>query len=216
MTEPLPLISIIAPAFNEEESAEPFHTAVTRVITGLEDRYRFEFVFVDDGSSDNTFSVLKALAARDKRVRVIRFSRNFGFQQAVFTGFCKARGDAAIELDCDLQDPPELIGEFARLWKEENWQVVYGVRRKRQESALMTKMRHLAYWIINRLSEDPIPLDTAISGWWTGGCWTNCGECRTSSPICAGPSPPWDFGRSACPTTVRLARWARASFRSPN
>lgn len=152
------LISIIVPVYNEEGNIEPLHEAVNEVFAPLADRYRLEFVFTDNHSTDATFAELSALAARDPRVRVFRFSRNFGFQRSIYTGYMKARGDAAVQIDCDLQDPPALILEFLRAW-EAGSAVVYGVRRTRREGALITVVRRVFYRLIDLLSEDRLPLD---------------------------------------------------------
>src|SRR3989442_11430643 len=106
------LISIVVPVLNEENNIYPLYHAVTPVLQALADRYDYEIIFTDNHSTDRTFEVLAELAAKDKRVRVYRFSRNFGFQRSIFTGYHQARGDAVLQLDCDLQDPPELIHEF--------------------------------------------------------------------------------------------------------
>src|ERR1700753_31776 len=98
-----PLISFVVPVFNEEINIEPFYQAVSAAIAPLEDRYRFEFVFTDNHSTDVTFLLLEALAQRDSRVSAYRFSRNFGYQRSIMTGYARARGDAAVQLDVDLQ-----------------------------------------------------------------------------------------------------------------
>ncbi len=128
-----PLVSIVVPVFNEEPNIQPFYAAVLTCITPLSDRFRFEFVFTDNHSTDGTFEQLRDLSTTDPRIRVFRFSRNFGYQRSIMTGYAMARGAAAIQLDCDLQDPPELIESFLDHWQA-GADVVYGVRIKRQES----------------------------------------------------------------------------------
>jgi len=150
------LISIVVPVFNEEDNIVPLYDRVLKVMFSLADRYDYEFIFTDNHSTDMTFERLEQLARRDKRVRIYRFSRNFGFQRSIYTGYSKANGDVAIQLDCDLQDPPELITEFVRYW-EEGYQVVYGVRRTRKESWLISRVRNVFYWLIDLLSEDNLP-----------------------------------------------------------
>src|SRR5262245_41735996 len=108
------LISIVCPVYNEEEALPAFYEAVSAVARSLEMRYAFEFVFTDNCSEDRTFEILTALARKDPRVRVYRFSKNFGFQSSIFTGYCKCRGDAAVQLDVDLQDPPAMISDFVK------------------------------------------------------------------------------------------------------
>jgi len=154
----LPLISIVVPVFNEEANILPFYEAITRVVAALEAEYRFEFVFTDNHSADATFSLLQTLAGKDARVRAFRFSRNFGFQRSIMTGYTKARGDAAIQLDVDLQDPPELIATFLREWRA-GAEVVYGIRVQRQEAWLTNLQRAIFYRVIDRLSEEKIPVD---------------------------------------------------------
>lgn len=152
------LLSIIVPVYNEEANVEPLYDAVVRTLERIADRYRWEFVFTDNCSGDRTFECLERLAARDPRVRVYRFTRNFGFQRSILTGYRLARGDAAVQIDCDLQDPPEIIVEFVRLW-ESGFKVVYGVRRSRPDPVLVHAMRRTFYRVIARLSNDDLPVD---------------------------------------------------------
>lgn len=152
------LLSIVVPVFNEEGNIEPLHAAVEAALAPIADRYDWEYVFTDNHSTDATFAELTRLSARDPRVRVFRFSRNFGFQRSIFTGYLKARGDAAIQIDCDLQDPPELIVDFVKRW-EEGYSVIYGVRKKRVEGTLITLTRKVFYRLIDWLSEDKLPHD---------------------------------------------------------
>src|SRR5262245_51233281 len=152
------LLSIVVPAYNEEANIELLYNAVNKTLDQVRDRYQWEFVFTDNCSSDQTFERLERLATRDPRVRVYRFSRNFGFQRSILTGYRLARGEAAVQIDCDLQDPPELIIDFLKLW-ERGYRVVYGVRRSRPESALLLGVRHSFYRIIAWLSHDDLPVD---------------------------------------------------------
>ncbi len=152
-----PLISIIVPVFNEELNVGPFHEVVSRIAATLPS-YRFEFIFTDNHSTDNTFARLQSLAESDNRIRVYRFSRNFGYQRSIMTGYVQARGAAAIQLDCDLQDPPELIGTFLLHW-EQGADVVYGVRVKRMEGWSISLARRAFYRLIDKLSDDTIPVD---------------------------------------------------------
>lgn len=152
------LISIVVPVFNEVENVEPLYEAVEKALEPLGDRYDHEYVFTDNHSTDGTFDIIAGLAARDGRVRAYRFSRNVGFQRSIKYGYSMARGDAAVQLDCDLQDPPALITDFVQLW-EQGHQVVYGVRRARREGFVITALRKLFYRLISALSEDPLQLD---------------------------------------------------------
>ena len=152
------LLSIVVPVFNEEPNILPFYQAVRLQAERLSARFDFELVFTDNHSGDQTFALLAALAAEDPRVRVFRFSRNFGYQRSIMTGYAMARGDAAIQLDCDLQDPPALIETFVEHWQA-GADVVYGVRVKRQEGWSINLARAAFYRLIDRLSEDKIPVD---------------------------------------------------------
>ena len=158
MTGDKKLVSLVVPVFNEEDNIQLLYDALVPVLDALPERYHFEIIFTDNHSVDRTFERLASLAERDRRIRVFRFSRNFGFQRSVLTGYLKAAGDAAVELDCDLQDPPSLIPEFLRLWAE-GWDVVYGIRRTRKEPWWMHAARRLFYRLVDALSEDQLPHD---------------------------------------------------------
>ncbi len=152
------LVSIVVPVMNEEENVGPLYEAVRKELGALGSEYDYEFIFTDNRSTDRTFERLQGLAQNDPRVRVARFSRNFGYQSSIYTGYCLAKGDIAIEMDCDLQDPPRIIHDFIAKWKE-GYEVVYGVRSTRQESWWINAMRQWFYRLIDLLSEDHLPLD---------------------------------------------------------
>ncbi|TMV10038.1 glycosyltransferase family 2 protein [Ruegeria sediminis] len=152
-------VSIVVPCFNEEEVLP----AASERLLGLADRakgYEFEFIFVDDGSSDGTLGFLRRLADKDDRVRVLTFSRNFGHQIAVSAGIDAATGDCAVLIDADLQDPPEVVLRMLEKWRE-GFDVVYGVRESRPgETHFKRGSARIFYRLLNRLSDVPIPLDT--------------------------------------------------------
>lgn len=151
------LISICVPVFNEESNIEPLILRLGKLADKLQDKYRFEFLFTDNHSEDETYNRLNELATGDTRIRVIRFSRNFGFQRSILFNYLNARGEAAIQIDCDLQDPPEMIEEFLEYW-EQGYKVVYGVRRDRpNESPLLFGMRKFFYTLLDKISDHPIP-----------------------------------------------------------
>jgi polyisoprenyl-phosphate glycosyltransferase len=156
--EILPLISIVLPAYNEELNIRPLFERLDPILAQLSDRFRFEFVVTDNHSTDRTFALLREVAADDPRVRVFRLSRNFGFQRSILTGYMQCRGDAAIQLDVDLQDPPELIPVFLERWQS-GADVVYGVRIERTEGRVITFARGLFYRLIDLLSEDKLQVD---------------------------------------------------------
>lgn len=151
-----PLISLVIPVFNEELNIKPLHEEISRVATSLEDEYRFEFLFTDNCSTDRTFELLVERAEQDNRIRVLRFSKNFGFQRSILTGYLNARGEAAIQLDADLQDPPALIPEMLAKWRAGH-DVVYGIRRKRKENRLLTAARNIFYGLVDSISESGAP-----------------------------------------------------------
>ena len=158
MTGARRLVSIVIPVFNEESNVMPVHAAVRAVMEPLRDRYDYEIVFTDNHSTDGTFAALSALAGSDPYVKAVRFWKNVGFQRSILQGFAACKGDAAIQLDADLQDPPELIPEFLQRW-EEGFDVVYGVRRSRQEGWLLTMMRKAYYRLVDAMSADDLPHD---------------------------------------------------------
>jgi dolichol-phosphate mannosyltransferase len=158
MADPRKLLSIVCPVYNEAGNIEPLYEAVTTALRPLADRYDLEFVFTDNCSEDATFAELTLLAERDPRVRVFRFSRNFGFQRSILTGYQQVRGDAAVQIDCDLQDPPAVILEFVREW-ESGHHIVYGQRTQRKEGFFITAARKVFYRLIDAFSEDHLPHD---------------------------------------------------------
>lgn len=137
------LISIVIPVFNEEQNVERTYAELKRVTQALGSD-TFEFLFTDNHSSDRTFEILGGIAAADPAVKVVRFSRNFGFQPSVMTGYRLARGAATIQIDADLQDPPELFGAMIEKWRE-GFDVVVGVRRRRPENRILASVRRLFY-----------------------------------------------------------------------
>jgi dolichol-phosphate mannosyltransferase len=151
------LISLVMPVYNEEANVDRAHAALTAIFEKLP-QYDLEFVFTDNHSEDRTFEHLAALAKTDERVKVMRFTRNYGFQRSLLTAYRNASGDAAIQVDCDLQDPPELIPQFIALW-EKGHDVVVGLRRRREEPALLTLGRRVFYSLLDRISDDPLTRD---------------------------------------------------------
>lgn len=148
-----PLISIVVPVYNEEANIHRAYEAICGELGPRQDLL-FEIVFTDNHSTDSTFSVLKDLAKSDPKVKVIRFARNFGFNRSILTGYRFARGEAAIQIDCDLEDPPQLFHEFIRLWQEGH-DVVVGVRARREEHPLRTRARSAYYRLLASISETP-------------------------------------------------------------
>lgn len=153
------LISIIVPVFNEEENIASAYGAICDVFKRLADRYDLEIIFTDNHSIDRSFDLIRSLAERDPRVRGVRFVRNFGFHRSVLTGYRLAAGEAAVQIDCDLQDPPELLPEFLKLW-ESGHDLVVGVRRTREDGQAYQWARRLFYRLLTRLSDDHVIVDS--------------------------------------------------------
>lgn len=153
-----PVFSVIVPFLNEEEVLPETCRRLTAVMEGLGEP--FELVFVNDGSTDRSPAIMEDLAARDPRVRLLSFSRNFGHQSAVLAGLEYAAGQALVVIDADLQDPPEVIVPMAEKWRQ-GYHVVYGRREKRQGETWFKKATAFAFYrILNRLCDFSIPADT--------------------------------------------------------
>jgi polyisoprenyl-phosphate glycosyltransferase len=177
------LLSVVIPCKNEEEGLQETHRRLVAALESLgahpstppdfrpqavedskgstrETTTLFEIIYVDDGSTDGTARILRELQSRDSCVRVVRLSRNFGHQVAITAGLEHASGDAMAIIDADLQDPPEVIGEFLARWRE-GYDIAYGVRTNRPgETPFKLWTAKAFYRFINRLSETRIPLDT--------------------------------------------------------
>ena len=152
------MISIVVPCLNEEEVLRDTNRRLVAVLEQLPQR--FEILYVDDGSTDGTPEILRELQADDERIRVVRFSRNFGHQMAITAGLEHASGDAVAIIDADLQDPPEVIADFVAKWMD-GFDVVYGVRGERRgETAFKLWTAKVFYRLIGKLSDTEIPLDT--------------------------------------------------------
>jgi len=153
------LISILIPAYNEEEVLDMLYDRLDKLANDNDD-YTFEFVFVNDGSRDGTLDILKAYAERDSRMAFINLSRNFGKEIAMIAGFDHVKGDAMVIIDADLQDPPELIPEMIKYW-EEGYDDVYAKRRSREgESWFKKKTSTWYYHLLQKSTRIPIQRDT--------------------------------------------------------
>jgi glycosyltransferase involved in cell wall biosynthesis len=150
-----PLVSLVVPVFNEEESIDLYLDTVPPLME--REGFRFEIVFVNDGSRDNTLAHLLDRAALDRRLRVVNLSRNFGKEAALTAGIDHARGDVIVPMDIDLQDPPELIEPFMARWRE-GYDVVYGVRTQRTwDTAAKRLSANWFYRVFNSMSPVRIP-----------------------------------------------------------
>jgi polyisoprenyl-phosphate glycosyltransferase len=142
-----PVLSIVAPAYNEERNLPAFLAATIPVLEGI--GVPFEIVFVDDGSRDGTLGMLAAAASQDPRIKVVGLARNFGKDVALSAGLAHATGDAVVPIDCDLQHPPELIAQFYARWRE-GFDMVIGVRSKRDEEGWLRRNLSQTYYKVMR------------------------------------------------------------------
>ena len=150
------MITLIIPCFNEEDTLPIFYEALTQVAEQMENE-TFEFLYIDDGSKDNTLHLLKGYALKDPRVRYISFSRNFGKEAAMYAGFCNAHGDYIAVMDADMQDPPSLIPEMYRIITEEGYDSVATKRINREgEPPIRSFFAKLFYKLINQISDADI------------------------------------------------------------
>lgn len=153
------LVSILIPAYNEEEVLPLLFERLDSFATD-NSSYHFEFLFVNDGSRDRTLEMITNQAKKDSRVSYVNFSRNFGKETAMLAGFDYAKGDAVVNIDADLQDPPELITEMLKYW-EEGYDDVYARRRSRAGESWLKKFTSMTYYkILQNSTRIPIQIDT--------------------------------------------------------
>ncbi|NQT30050.1 MAG: glycosyltransferase family 2 protein [Candidatus Saganbacteria bacterium] len=144
------LISIVTPCYNEEANIEEIYQQVKQVLANQP--YNYEHIFIDNASSDRSLEILKQIAKKDKNVKIIVNTRNFGHIRSPFYALLQAKGDAAISLSSDFQDPPAMIVDFIKKW-EEGFKIVVGVKKQSHEFLLMFSVRKLFYRLIGGLSE---------------------------------------------------------------
>ena len=152
-------ITIIIPAYNEEESLPHLYERLEKLMSSME-HYEFEILFVNDGSKDNTINLIKEYREKDNRICYVDFSRNFGKEIAMIAGLDYATGDCVIFMDADLQDPPELIPELVKYW-EEGYDDVYAKRNSRKGETWLKKFTSKMYYrVLQHLTNVPIQQDT--------------------------------------------------------
>jgi dolichol-phosphate mannosyltransferase len=151
------IISICIPIRNESKNIEPMYSQLNEIFKNDLKEYEFEIIFTDNLSTDNSFQLVKKISVKDNRVKGYQFSKNVGKERSLLFGFQKAMGDAIIQIDCDFEDPPELIPDFVKKWEEGN-EIVYGIRKKRNKD-LYAFFRHSFYRIIDLISDDNLPND---------------------------------------------------------
>ena len=151
-------LSVVVPCYNEEQVIDACHSALTRVL--MQNVPEYQIVYVNDGSTDKTYQLLREKQRSDSRVKVVDLSRNFGHQIALSAGLDHADGDAVVLMDADLQDPPEVLVQMVRLW-EQGYEVIFGVRRSRAgESWFKLRIFEWFYRVLNLVSDTDIPRDS--------------------------------------------------------
>ena len=145
------LISVVTPCYNEKGNVEELYQRVKSVFNIL-DGYTYEHIFIDNASSDGTVTILKDIAARDKNVKIIINTRNFGHIRSPYHAMMQAKGDAVILIVSDLQDPPEMILDFIKKW-EEGYKLAIGIKTKSKEFFLFFGIRKIYYYLVNKLSD---------------------------------------------------------------
>ena len=153
---PKKLISLIIPAYNEEECVDELFNRLVKVFA-TEDKYNFEVIIVENGSIDSTWDKLQEIASKDSRFKILKLSRNFRMDGGLTAGLDFIKGDACVLMTADLQDPPELISEFLRYW-EQGYENIYGVITKREGTGpIRTMNSKLFYWLAGKLTDGRIP-----------------------------------------------------------
>lgn len=156
-------ISLVSSCYNEEENIDILYERTMKSIESFEKKYEFEYILLDNGSTDNTAGKLRELAQKDSRVKVILNARNFGHIRSPYYGMLQATGDAIIYLASDLQDPPELIPEFIEKW-EQGYKIVLGQKTESKESLIFFLVRSAYYELIARIADDDTNLVKNCTG----------------------------------------------------
>lgn len=158
-----PLLSIVTPCFNEEDNVDELYRRISEAIAGLEERYSFEIIVIDNNSSDRTVERLKAIAERDKRLKIIVNVRNFGHIRSPYYGILQSSGVATMYLASDLQDPPELLPEFIRHW-EAGSKLVMAIKPVAEVNTLMHAIRKAYYRTLDKMSDIEVLKDSTGFG----------------------------------------------------
>lgn len=153
------LISVITPCFNEEKNIQDCYEVTREIFERELPHYDYEHIFTDNASTDSTVVILKSIAEKDKRIKILVNTRNFGPNRSNYNALIHAKGDAIVVLlAADLQDPPSLIPEFVKKW-EEGYKVVNGIRKNREENFFLQLSRKIYYRVVTRLSDIRMPVD---------------------------------------------------------
>lgn len=151
------MLSIVTPVYNEEEILSEFYKRLTAVLEKMGEPY--EIILVNDGSSDNSLGIMKEINGRDKRVKIVNLSRNFGHQTAITAGLDHVTGDVVAIMDSDLQDPPEALPAFFQKQRQ-GYDVVYAIRKNRKEGGLKKAAYAVFYRLLKKMANINIPLDS--------------------------------------------------------
>jgi len=154
------LISFVIPVFNERENISQTISDIVSVMKDVHEKYEIEIIFTDNHSFDGTYEKIVEQGQHwsEIPIKAVRFSRNIGYQLSILNGYRLAAGDCAVQLDGDLQDPPSLVLKFLQKW-EEGYDVVYGIRKIRKESFVLTFLRKVFYRLMNKIGDDKFPVD---------------------------------------------------------
>ena len=148
-------ISIVIPVYYNQDNLRPLYADMSEKLLNR-DEYEWEIVMVNDGSKDESYTVMKELAEKDKRIEVYSLSRNFGSHAAILCGLSKCTGDCAVVKAADLQEPTEMVLEMAESWRKGN-NVVLAVRKDRQEGKGQTLFANLYYWLVRKAALPDMP-----------------------------------------------------------
>ena len=149
------LLSLVIPVHNEESNILPLWERLEKTLAS----YKYEILFINDGSTDKTAAVIKELAKKNHKLKLLSFTKNFGHQNALICGYQHALGDCIVTIDADLQDPPEIIPQMVTKWQE-GADIVYAKRKTRQDGFFKRLSAYIFYRFVNILSDTPIPTDT--------------------------------------------------------
>jgi dolichol-phosphate mannosyltransferase len=156
MSRDLNRLSVIVPIYNEQDNIKELYGRLAKLRNSISKE--MEMIFINDGSSDASFDILKAIASSDKNVKIVNLSRNFGHQIAIRAGLAYAKGDATVVMDADLQDPPEVINAMLAKWRE-GYDVAYAIRKTRKEGAALRFLYATFYRLLKVMANIEIPLD---------------------------------------------------------
>lgn len=151
-------ISICIPVLNEEKNISIAYDEIKNLFNSEISNYQYEIIFTDNNSSDSTKDIIQNICEKDDHVKYVRFKNNLGYDKSIMEGYKNCTGDAAIVIDCDLQDPVSIIKDFISEW-EKGFDLVYGVRKKRNENIFLTFFRKIFYILMNAKSTNHYPLD---------------------------------------------------------